>query len=127
MRKTSRPCPQFRNSPARPTSIPQFASAPRRQSGNSSSTNRRIFMRRLQILILATLAAACSSLAAEYRTEEKEAIRRTLSGSNSLDVDLVSGSIEVTGDSGNTIRVEGERIIRADDKATIDRAKKEVT
>jgi DUF4097 and DUF4098 domain-containing protein YvlB len=83
-------------------------------------------MRRFQILTLATLAAAISSLAAEYRTEEKEAIRRTLSGSNSLDVDLVSGTIEVTGDSGNTIRVEGERIIRADDKAGIDRAKKEV-
>src|SRR5215469_6329524 len=117
MRKTSRLCPQSGNCPARLVSTPQSASAPRLLSGSSSSTNRRKFMRRFQILTLAALAAAGSSIAAEYRTEEKEAIRRTLSGSNSLDVDLVSGTVEVTGDSGNTIRVEGERIIRADDKA----------
>src|SRR5260370_32555891 len=84
-------------------------------------------MHRYHILTAALALAASHAAAADYRTEEKEAIHRTLSGSNTLDVDLVSGTIEVTGDTGNTIRVDGERVIRAQDKAEADRAKKEVT
>src|SRR5947209_884831 len=84
-------------------------------------------MHRLETLILATLIVAGSALAADYRTEEKEAIHRTLSGATSLDVDVVSGTIEVTGDTGNNIRVDGERVIRARDNAEADRAKNEVT
>ncbi len=42
-------------------------------------------------------------------------------------MDNVNGTIQITGDGGNTIRVEGEKIIRAKSKEEIERAKKEVT
>ena len=84
-------------------------------------------MRRIQIMTAAVALAATAALAADYKTEEKEAIHRTLSGASALDVDTIGGSLEVTGDAGNTIRVDGERVIRARHKAELDRAKKEVT
>ena len=41
-------------------------------------------------------------------------------------MDNVNGSITVLGDSGGTIRVEGEKIMRAADQAELQRAKREV-
>ena len=44
-----------------------------------------------------------------------------------LDVDDVNGTVEVIGDTGNTIRVEGEKVMRAADAQALDRARREVT
>ncbi len=64
----------------------------------------------------------------DYKEEAKEPVKHTFAaGANTLDVDNVNGSVTVIGDSGNTIRVEGEKIIRASDKQELDRGKKEVT
>ena len=60
----------------------------------------------------------------EYKTEEKETVQHTFSKDNSLDIDNVNGTITVTGDAGNTIRVEGEKIIRALDQAELQKAKR---
>ena len=83
-------------------------------------------MNRLRTLTLTALLSLPLA-AADYKVEDKEAIHKILTGATTLDVDTVSGSIEVIGDSGNTVRVDGERVIRARDKAEMDRAKKEVT
>ena len=83
-------------------------------------------MKRFQILTLAALISLPLA-AADYKLEEKEAVHKTLSGSTALDVDTISGSIEVVGDGGNTIRLDGERVIRARDQTAMDQAKKEVT
>jgi hypothetical protein len=73
--------------------------------------------------IAATLLNAARS---DWKLETREAIRHTFSGDRILDVDDVDGSIEVTGDGGNTIRVEGEKIIHAANQAEMDRAKRDV-
>ncbi len=83
-------------------------------------------MKRLRILTLAALVSFPLA-AADYKLEEKEAVHKTLSGSTALDVDTISGSIEVVGDGGATIRVDGERVIRARDQTAMDHARKEVT
>jgi DUF4097 and DUF4098 domain-containing protein YvlB len=62
----------------------------------------------------------------DYKAEEREAIHHTFTKDTSLDIDNVNGSITVTGDSGNTIRVDGEKIIRAIDQEEVQRAKREV-
>ena len=58
--------------------------------------------------------------------EAHEAFHYTFSNDKTLDVDNVDGTIQVIGDNGNTIRVEGEKIIRAEDQQALDRAKREV-
>jgi hypothetical protein len=62
----------------------------------------------------------------EWNAEFKEAIKHTFANDKTLDVDNVSGSIRVIGDGGNTIRVEGEKVIKALNQAELDRAKREV-
>ncbi|MES1262110.1 MAG: hypothetical protein ABUS49_10265 [Acidobacteriota bacterium] len=74
--------------------------------------------------VLASASFAASHR--DYKVEEREAIHQTFSKDTSLDVDNVNGSITVLGDSGNTIRVEGEKILRAADQAELQRAKREV-
>lgn len=69
------------------------------------------------------LTAASGS---EYKAEEREAIHHTFSKDTSLDIDNVNGTITVTGDAGNTLRVEGDKIIRALDQAELQKAKREV-
>jgi hypothetical protein len=61
-----------------------------------------------------------------YKAEEREPIHYTFSKDTVLDIDNVNGSITVTGDGGPTIRVEGEKIIRAIDQTEVQRAKREV-
>jgi DUF4097 and DUF4098 domain-containing protein YvlB len=63
----------------------------------------------------------------DWKTEAREPIHHTFANDKSLDVDNVDGTIQVIGDSGGTIRVEGEKVIRAADKQALDRAKREVT
>ncbi|HZL57533.1 MAG TPA: hypothetical protein VFC21_10645 [Bryobacteraceae bacterium] len=62
----------------------------------------------------------------DYKLEEREPFHHTFSNDTTLDVDTVSGSINVTGDGGNTIRVDGEKVIRAADREEVQRAKREV-
>ena len=77
------------------------------------------------------VAIACMAVALgaashqDYKIEDKEPVRHTFSGDKSLDVDTVNGTVAVIGDSGNTIRVEGERIIRALDQDQLARAKRD--
>jgi DUF4097 and DUF4098 domain-containing protein YvlB len=77
-------------------------------------------------IALVALAFAFASTAA-WNTEAREPLHYAFSNDTTLDVDNVNGTIQITGDSGNTIRVEGEKIIRAKSQQEIDRAKKEVT
>ena len=62
----------------------------------------------------------------DYKLEEREAFHHTFSNDVTLDVDAVSGSITVLGDGGNTIRVDGEKVIRAADAEETQRARREV-
>lgn len=73
------------------------------------------------------LVASLSGASHHWAQEVHEPFHYTFSKDSSIDVDNVEGDIQLTGDSGNTIRVEGERILRADDKDQLNRAKKEVT
>jgi hypothetical protein len=72
------------------------------------------------------LAFAFASTAA-WNTEGREPFHYTFSNDKILDVDDINGTIQITGDGGITIRVEGEKIIRAVSQQELERAKKEVT
>jgi hypothetical protein len=61
-----------------------------------------------------------------WTAEAREAFHYTFSSDKTLDVDNVDGAIQVVGDNGNTIRVEGERIARGEDQQALDRAKRDV-
>jgi hypothetical protein len=87
-------------------------------------------------LKIATAITACALVAAiadtihaasrNWNTEAHEPFHYEFSNDKSLDVDNFNGAIQVIGDSGKTIRVEGERILRAEDQQALDRAKSEV-
>lgn len=87
--------------------------------------------RRLGWLVPGVITAALVALPAaawDFKEEVKEPVKYTFAaGATTLDVDNVNGSVTVIGDGGNTMRVEGERIIRANDKTELERGKKEVT
>jgi hypothetical protein len=79
-------------------------------------------------LCFAILAAAFVLGAAshqDYKVEDREPVHRTFTGDKTLDTDLVNGSVTVIGDSGNTMRVEGERVIHAANQEQVARAKKD--
>ena len=77
---------------------------------------------------IALVALACALVSsAAWNTEVREPIHHTFSNDTTLDVDDINGTIQIIGDGGNTIRVEGEKIIRAVSQQEIERAKKEVT
>jgi hypothetical protein len=75
----------------------------------------------------ALIAAPLILQAADYKIEQREPIHHVFTGDRALDVDQVNGSISVIGDTGATMRVEGERIVRAADQQEAERAKREVT
>jgi len=77
-------------------------------------------------LAITMLAVAATAFASDYKLEEREAYHHTFSGDNTLDVDEVNGFIVVTGDGGNTIRVDAEKVMRAEDAEQMARAKREV-
>ena len=79
------------------------------------------------ILASFALAAGLAAQSGRYREEARQQLHHTFSGDKSLDIDDVTGSIEVSGDGGNTIRVDGEEIIRGVDQQAIARARREVT
>jgi hypothetical protein len=73
---------------------------------------------------MAALLSAASSK--DYKVEDREPVRHTFTGDKTIDVDLVNGGVTVIGDGGATIRVEGERVIRALNQDQLARAKEEV-
>jgi hypothetical protein len=75
---------------------------------------------------IAILALAACAFGADYKLEEREAFHHTFTGDQTIDVDEVNGSISVIGDGGNTIRVDGEKVMRAWDEAEMARAKRDV-
>jgi len=80
-------------------------------------------------LAIAACALVATVVGASHRNwtaEAREPFHYTFSNDKTLDVDNVNGTIQVIGDNGNTIRAEGERIVRAEDQQAIDRAKREV-
>jgi hypothetical protein len=64
---------------------------------------------------------------AAWNNESHEPFHYTFSNDKTLDVDDINGTIQIIGDGGNTIRVEGEKIIHAVSQQELERAKKEVT
>ena len=85
-------------------------------------------MRTLNGFLALGVLAAMPALARDFKEEVKEPVRHTFAaGPTTLNVDNINGSVTVIGDSGTTMRVEGEKIIRADDKQELERAKREVT
>ena len=62
----------------------------------------------------------------DYKLEDKSPLHHVFSSDATLDADTVNGFVEVIGDSSPTIRVDGERIIRARDQAALEAAKKDV-
>jgi hypothetical protein len=62
-----------------------------------------------------------------YDVEEKEAIQRTFTqGAKSLDIDNLSGSIEISGYDGSEIQMTANKTIRARTRETLQDAKNEV-
>lgn len=72
------------------------------------------------------LASTLLNASRDWNTEAREPFHYSFSGDKTLDVDNVNGLIRITGDSGKTIRVEGERVTHARDQSAVDRAKREV-
>jgi hypothetical protein len=90
---------------------------------------RRAWRPDLRVFIIGSLALGAFAVAlpgAGYKLEEREAFHRTFANASAMDVDEINGSIAVIGDGGNTIRVDGEKVMRADDAEEMARAKREV-
>jgi DUF4097 and DUF4098 domain-containing protein YvlB len=82
---------------------------------------------------IAVAVTACALVATvvgashrNWTAEAREPFHYAFSNDKTLDVENVNGTIQVIGDNGNSIRAEGERIVRAEDQQAIDRAKREV-
>jgi DUF4097 and DUF4098 domain-containing protein YvlB len=78
-------------------------------------------------LFLALLGATLAFTAAgrDYKVEDRSPVNHTFSSDKKLDVDILSGSVEIIGDGGNNIRVTGERVIHAEDQQNLARAKQD--
>jgi hypothetical protein len=76
--------------------------------------------------VFAVAATLLNAAHRDWKSEAHEAIQHTFSNDKTIDVDNIDGVIHVTGDGGNTIRVEAEETIHAADQGAVDRAKREV-
>ncbi len=87
-----------------------------------------MYYEKIAIVIGVSVLAATISAASrhDWNTEAREAIHHVFNGDKTLDVDNVNGLIQIIGDAGTTIRVEGEKIIRAVDQKEVERGKREV-
>jgi DUF4097 and DUF4098 domain-containing protein YvlB len=73
--------------------------------------------------VFALLATAES----RYKLEDKSRFQHNFQVDKKLELDNLNGFVEVLSDGGKTIRIEGERTIRAKDQSALDAAKKDVT
>jgi DUF4097 and DUF4098 domain-containing protein YvlB len=80
----------------------------------------------IAVTACALVATVLDASRRNWTAEAREPFHYTFSNDKTLDVDNVDGTIQVVGDNGNTIRVEGERIARAEDQQALDRAKRDV-
>lgn len=80
----------------------------------------------MAIGVFALAAAVSGASHRNWNTEARESVNHVFSADKSLNVDNINGLIQIVGDSGTTIRVEGERITRAADQGEVERAKREV-
>jgi len=80
-----------------------------------------------QILFMAFMGATLAFTAAgrDYKVEDRSPVNHTFSSDKKLDVDIISGSVEIVADGGNSIRVTGERVIHAADQQQLARAKQD--
>jgi hypothetical protein len=76
--------------------------------------------------LVATISDTIHAASRNWNTEAREPFHYDFPNDKGIDVDNVNGAIQVIGDGGKTIRVEGERIVRADDQDAVNRAKNEV-
>src|SRR5271165_5926015 len=81
-----------------------------------------MYYQKIALTITACALAATIVGARNWSAEARQPFHYTFSNDKTLDVDNVDGTIQITGDGGNTIRVEGERIVHAVDQQAIDRA-----
>lgn len=78
------------------------------------------------LFIMAGIAMALGAAThSDYKLEDRMPVHHTFTGDKAIDIDLVNGSASVVGDGGSTIRVDGERVIRAASQDQLDRAKKD--
>jgi DUF4097 and DUF4098 domain-containing protein YvlB len=75
------------------------------------------------VLLGATLAFTAAGR--DYKVEDRSPVNHTFSSDKKLDVDVISGSVEIIGDGGNSIRVTGERVIHAADQQQLAKAKQD--
>ena len=80
----------------------------------------------IAITACALVATVLDASRRNWTAEARETFHYTFSKDKTLDVDNVNGTIQVVGDNGNTIRVDGERVARGEDQQALDRAKREV-
>ncbi|HEY4086212.1 MAG TPA: hypothetical protein VGM43_09755 [Bryobacteraceae bacterium] len=80
-----------------------------------------------QILFMALMGATLAFTAAgrDYKVEDRSPVNHTFSSEKKLDVDVISGSVEIIADGGNSIRVTGERVIHAADQQQLAKAKQD--
>lgn len=80
-----------------------------------------------QTLFVALMGATLAFTAAgrDYKVEDRSPVNHTFSNTKKIDVDVISGSVEIIGDGGNNIRVTGERVIHAADQQQFARAKQD--
>jgi hypothetical protein len=78
-------------------------------------------------VVACALVSSISAASHHWTAEAKEAVHHIFSNDKTIDVDNVNGTLEIIGDNGTTIRVDGEKVSRAEDQAELDRAKREVT
>jgi DUF4097 and DUF4098 domain-containing protein YvlB len=86
-----------------------------------------MFYEKIAVAVSALALAATLVNARDRRVMAREPFQHTFSNDKTLDVDNISGSIQVIGDDQRTIRVEGERITHAEDQQAVDHAKRDVT
>ncbi len=85
-----------------------------------------MYYQKIAIGVTAIALAATLLGARHWGSEAHDPFHYTFSNDKTLDVDNVDGTIDIIGDGGNTIRVEGERITHAEDQQALDRAKRDV-
>ena len=79
-------------------------------------------------LVWGMALAAIPAFGWDYKEEAREPVKHIFAaGATTLEVDNINGSVTVIGDGGNTMRVEGEKVIRAADRQELEQGKKEVT
>jgi hypothetical protein len=79
------------------------------------------------VIGVCALAAAVSGAShRNWNTEARESVNHVFTGDKTLNVDNINGLIQIIGDNGTTIRVDGEKIIRGADQQQVDRGKREV-